>query len=259
MTVEQVELKPFNNPKSLSEIYQKTGFHFAFVSKNLEICHEWAKCRDFLHDAVKTQITGSPSNIYGFTFDKAKNPEIDLKKMRMALIKEGAEGNIADKAVSALKILNHFENHANISLSKMKEVTTSGPKAKKRVFLYTGSATWLKSPFLVSMYSFLIRLGDKELSFENAKDLKDKLKGLAEQTDTNDNDKSYLRTLWPVLHKILKNRKELFKQEKGFHDVYFKQYSIEKFHNYCGILSLAKAVTPDDDLNTLIRKELVQE
>jgi len=261
-----VEVEWFKNPKSLSEIYQQTGMIFTFVTTPKDgnkMCHEWAKCRDFLHDAVRAQLTGNGCSIYGFTFDPKKNPNIDTKKMRMLVSKHGLKKDevpaFRDKMVSALALINHFEKQAKISLTKLQEVDAKG-SSKGAVFLFTGPRMWMSSPFLVSMYTFLLRLGDKELKFKNAGELKKELKALHERSKTgkiNDNDASYLGASWNKMHDIVKHRVKLFPKSKGVHDIYWKEFNISSFHNNAGIRSLALGSTPDKELNQRV-KEIVK-
>lgn len=257
-----VKVKWFKSSRDLSEIYQPTGMVFAFVSSPAEgssVCHEWVKCRDFLHDAVRSQITDKKCGIYGFSFEPGVNPKLDLKRIRMAVSKHGLKpDNINDfrnKMKASLTLLNHFEKQENMMLSKLQEIDSTN-SGKSAVFLFTGSSIWMSSPFLVSMYSFLIRLGDKELKFENKDELIQLLKALSDDAKAgkiSDNDAVYLGASWDKLHIILKNRIKLFKRENGVHDIYFSKYDISRFHNYCGIRSLASLQTPDEDLNSRMK------
>lgn len=258
-----IEVERFKNPKSLSEIYQQTGIIFAFMTspKNgYKACHEWVKCRDFLQDAVRTQLTGNACSIYGFKFDSKVNPPVDTCKMRMLVSKYSFNENellhFREKMTFALSLINHFEKLAKISLTHLQEVNVKD-SVKKMVFLFTGSKIWVQSPFLISMYTLLIRLGDKELKFKNAIELKEKFKDLSNSDDngkTTDNDARYLKILWDKLHKIIENRAKLFTKEEGVHDIYWKNVSTSNFHNNTGIWSLAKSITPDDSLNKRMTK-----
>lgn len=248
-------LKPewFKTQGGLNEIYQQTGMLFAFVGspkEGFKVCHPWVKCRDFLHDAVRSQLTGRPCAVFGFRFDPAKNPKIDLNRMRMLVTKSLNTGELPefrDKMAAALKLLNHFERYSKISLSTIQEVDAKG-SGKSAIFLFTGSKMWVRSPFMISLYTLLIRLGDKKLDFKNARDLKSVLKTLKDKVK-GDNDVNYIEILWSKLHPIMKNRKELFPTENGFHKIFFQETSINSFHDYSGILSLAKGITIDQELN----------
>lgn len=266
---ELFKVKWFKNQNSLSEIYQQTGMVFSFVSspkKGSEACHTWAKCRDFLHDAVRSQITGKACSIYSFRFDPKVNPPVDLKRMRMLVSKPGLSKTgittFKDMMVSALELLNHFERQAKSSLSRLQEVdpTDSG---KECVVMFVGPGMWVQSPFMVSLYTYLIRLGDKQIKFKGAQDLQKKFQEVLENFKKNnksDNDVSYLTELWNKLHIIVKNRKTLFPMKNGVHSIFLDDHGVNTFHNQGGIYSLSRRQSPDSGLNTMVgdlfKKEL---
>jgi len=262
----------FREPKGLNENYQQTGMLFAFVGAPTEdkaypMCHEWVKCRDYLHDAVRTELTGKESEVYGFKFSKGVNPSIDLKKMRMLVAKDilnlkdekTETAEFRKKIEYSLTLLRHFEKLAGVTLSRVMEVDLPESAKKRAVVMFSSSPMWLKSPSMVSLYSFIIRLGDKKIDFKDEEDLKAKFKSMAEDyksSKSSDNDLNYLLNMHEKIHTIVKNRTELFKMEKGFHDIYFMDNSISYFHNNCGILSLCLSRTPDVNLNNAVTKLL---
>ena len=261
-------VKWFKNPKNLNEIYQQTGTVFAFASlqkDSLAQCHEWVKCRDFLPDAVRSQITGKKCSIYGFSFDTENNPNIDLDKIRM-LVSKGSLNNAGvpkfrKKIKSGLKLLNHFEDIAEVPKTKVVRVDSSSQKKYKAAFLFSGPSMWLSSPFLVSMYTFLIRLGDKELEFTNNEELEKELDSLVlkqEKGKINDNDACYLKNSWNKMKLIIENRSKLFPEKDNVHDVYLEEYTISAFHNRSGLNSLTKCCTMDPKLN-IVMKEFISE
>jgi len=263
----------FKNPKSLAEIYQATGIFFSFVSSPKSEtgrmqCHEWVKCRDFMPDAARAMLTKGSCSIWSFTYKYGKNPAIDMKKMRMLVTKKGMKSAkeaaaFRKKMEHGLIMVNHYEKMAKISLTKMYECDHEGMKGKHdSVFMFYGSGIWMKSPFLISMYTFLLRLGDKELTFKTNADLKKALKkvnddykaGKFRTSQGNDNDGNYIGASWDKLDLIMKNRKKLFPEKKGFHDIYFGDYTISQFHNNTGVLSLVRASTPDTKLNARMKE-----
>lgn len=261
----QTAVEWFKTPKTLSEIYQQTGMIFSFISSpenGSKMCHGWVKCRDFLHDAVLSQLTNSSCSIYGFTFNPDINPIIDIRRMRMIVSKDGLKVDDVDKfrtkMQSGLKLVNHFEQYARVSLSKLQELNPKGSN-KESVFLFIGPRMWMTSPFLISMYSFLIRLGDKNIEFETVEDLKNQFKFLYDKYidgKLTDNDANYLGSNWDKMHLIIKNRTKLFPKKNGMHDIFYAGFRTESFHNSGGIRSLSLFQTPDIDLNNRI-KELI--
>ena len=277
----------------LSEIYQKTGMLFALATKikstdKLQACHRWVKCRDYLPDAIRTTITKKPCQIYGFSYNLDYNLPIKMDKIRILVStkirkkdhkeetiakkitafrekKDHKEETIAEKITAfrekikySEKLVNHFEKYANITLTRVEEVDPTNSKSDI-VFLFTGSRTWLSSPFLISLYTFLIRLGDKQIEFNNKESLITELKTLSKKDSNGDNDIEYLRKSWNKLHVIMKNRNKLFKKKKTFHDVYFKDTEIHAFHNMSGIQSLINSSTPYNKLNKQSKKLFMEE
>ena len=258
-----IKVEWFKISSSLNEIYQSTGIMFAFSSSpvnGFHQCHEWVKCRDFLPDAIRSQLTNKIYKVYGFIFDPDKNPKIDLNKMRMfvtkALRNKEEVVKFKQKIKASLKLLHHFENIAKVGKTEILEVDTAGQTKYKSIYLFIGSVMWLRSPFLISLYTFLIRLGDKEFQFTNNTELKAEFKKLADRQKSGkiaDNDAYYLTNSWNKLDLIIKNRSKLFPTEKRVHDFYWKEYSMNTFHNNTGINSLVKYLTPYKVLNTKIK------
>jgi hypothetical protein len=248
----------------LAEIYQSVGMFFAFATKpdkdgNIQQCHTWVKCRDFLHDAVRTQLTGNKSSIYSFIFEKDVNPPIDVNKTRMLIgikLKNGQTKDWAKECIArAVKHLNYYEKLAKISLTKAEEVDPAGQKKCDIVFLFVGPVMWITAPSLVSMHTLLARLGVKEeLDFSSQKKLLESYKAVTSKH--SDNDSGYLRTCGEKMVAIIKNRKDLFpKHKKGkYHEGYFDGTKINSFHDKAGIVNTSKATSPFSKLNTAVKK-----
>ena len=239
----------FNNPYSLNEIPQQTGIIFSFVSPKGVQCHPWAKCRDYLHDAVRCTLTKTTCSIYGFNYQpegKGFAP-VDTKKMRMLVSQQtvlkgtgGKAGRTAfnAKMKSALKILNHYEKLAKVTLSTMKQ----GKSKDTHYWYFEGPQFWLKSPPLVSMYTFLIRLGDKKVIFKNNADLLKEYSRIAKMENKGaDNDLKYIVNVGKKLTTVIKKSKELIGVDK-FDKDYFAKTDINSFHDNGGIHSLCTGV-----------------
>jgi hypothetical protein len=252
MKHKKLTIKHFEDCK-LAEIYQSVSIKFAFLTspKNgTARCHTYVKCRDFLHDALRTQISGTVSSVFSFRFDKKVNPPIDLRYMRM-LVKSDAAKTSEEVAkwdthmLSGLRLLNHYEKLANKPLSTVVRLTNE-PVA---TWLFTGSSFWLKTPYLASMYTFLIRLGVRNIEFQTDEELQEKYKQIADAptSESYDNDKKYLKSCWDKLSKVIINRVSLFGD--GWDKIYNAGTSINSFHNNSGIVSLCKGITCDPELN----------
>lgn len=261
------EISWFTSNNQLSEIYQQTGYRFAFAGKPSdkevsEQCHIWVKCRDFLPDAVRATIINEKFSIYGFIFDPSTNPKIDLHTMRMLVYKpdmhydkEVVLEQFEDKMLAGLILLNYYEKMMGIELSTLCRTKTDYKKTP--VYLFIGAPEWMESPFLVSLYTFLIRLGDKQIKFKHKDDLIKKYEIFIKKYDLgelHDNDVGYLKTLYIPLHSILKDIKLLNKQLNAVFSN--KDISNSSFHNLTGITSLINANTPIPGINESIKKYL---
>lgn len=243
--------------KNLAEIYQQTNMQFAFITApkhGNKQCHTWALCRDFLHDAVRTARTGIKSTIYSFNFDKKSNPPLDLVKMRMLVRKKGLKKTekvaFDNKMKAGLKLLNHYEKMDGAALSKLVKVDDN----KEDAWVFTGPSMWMKAPQLVSMYTMLIRLGDKEIKFKNNEDLMAKFKDLAEQNKSGkltDNDANYLRACWNKFDLVMTNRTKLF-PVSIFADQ--KNIPISTFHDRSGIWNFCSFNSPVKEINTKFKQ-----
>ncbi len=265
----EIEIEWFKDESgSLNEIYQQTQMQFAFISspKNgNKQCHTFVLCRDYLHDVLKCSWLKKTCTIYGFTFDYYKNPLVDLERTRMLVTMK----NLSDKDVeifnkkmlTALSLLNHYEKMARWSRSRLYKVSSH----EKNVWMFVGTAMWMRSPFLISLYSLLIRLGDKYEyldGFKGNEDLKERLKNIGADTSNDmDNDSNYLHHLWDKIDKVIEYRKTLFfthgKLDKRFDSPAVQTISI--FHNCSGILSLCKSNTQDHELDTTFRNTILCE
>lgn len=262
---ENLKVTWFPREGGLSEIYQSTQIQFAFLTSpedGSKQCHQFVLCRDFLHDAVRAEIQKNSAGIYGFHYAHGKNPPIDLHKMRMLVTKKamkGAETETFERRMKhGLKLLNHYEKLAKWPRSTLEKV-----KDEKRpnIWLFIGPKQWMRSPYLVSMYTFLIRLGDKYetiANFKTTKELVTSLKKVGELQNTSgsDNDIGYIKICYNKMHVVVQHADDLlFTGKDGFDTIFYGTTNIGTFHNNCGIWSLCSSISPDKALNeNLVKK-----
>lgn len=249
-----VKIEKFKRSGELNEIYQPTGFLFAFLSSAKDgnrQCHQPVKCRDFLHDSVRAYLHQDSFKIYGFSYAYESNPPIDLSKTRMLVSKSPGAGPMEMRRKNAgtllqglrrgRKLLNHYEEMAGVKRrTEMHRVDDGSPPGPKRTWLFEGPSMWLMSPYLVSMYTLLIRLGAKDISFAKNKSVEEELRRLALAKRDRDHDNDYLKSCHDKLHLIIKHRKELFWETDIFSN-YPKEMKISRFHNGCGIVALCNS------------------
>ena len=127
----KIEVQWWKEKASLAEIYQKTGIEFAFLSSpkdGYRQCHPWAKCCDFLHDALRSTINKDSCQIYGFNFDAKKNPLLDLRRTRMLVRKNAKKGeeeaveSFHKKMLSARRILNFYEDRVGVTKTTLRKI-----------------------------------------------------------------------------------------------------------------------------------------
>lgn len=246
------------NPYGLSEISQSTGMLFSFVSspkEGFQQCHPFVKCRDFLHDGLRAYITGKPCGIYGYNYNKSKNPPIDLSRTRMLVTKLGlskftgngsydksGEGVFEKKMENGLALLHHYEDIAGVRpRSRSVKIYDNN---NRPVWVFTSSNFWQKAPYLISMYTFLIRLGDKLIKFDDTKSLVTALE--KESKKGGDNDRGYLTKSWDKMHLIMEKYEELFDDEK---DLFDPSIDINTYHNRAGIRSLCQGASATNKMN----------
>jgi hypothetical protein len=173
--------------------------------------------------------------------------------------KTGTGGKSLKDTISySRKLLNHYERMAGTTMSrvfKIPEKDNSG-SIKKNVVLFIGPAFWMKSSFTISLYTFLIRLGDKHLNFKTDAELREEYNRVIsefQKANKLDNDISYLSTCKDLIGKVILNAKSLL-FDGGSKDPRLSNndFSINSFHNQGGILSLCSGQTFDEELNVAI-------
>jgi hypothetical protein len=245
-----IKVEWYKGEGGLSEIYQQVGMYFALMSaprNGSKQCHQFFKCRDFLQDAVRAHLVKGTVSIYGFSHKYGTNPPVDMARTRLLVTDK--ESTAKDKAKwrkymkRALEMIHIYEDLAGVSKSKLYFV---GEGRYPNTWLFNGPAMWMKSPFLISMYSFLIRLGVKDIKTTSIDTIEASFKKLIAAADAgkinNDNDMTYLKNAAAYkMRLVAKHWRKLFvpKQAK-YDDCYtnIKRVSRQTFHDRTGIQSL---------------------
>jgi hypothetical protein len=247
--------------KSYSEEYQITGFHYAFMSSDNKMCHHWIKCRDFLQDALRNQLTGPKDQIYSFNYNPDADPKVETNKTLMLVKKSPTppdtkgKKNFDEMMKSALQLVNHYEKAHNIT-PRSKIVKAKHAGTDQYVYLFQGPGVWSQGAIMIAIYTFLIRLGHfKPVFKDEASLMKAYEKIIADKSGSNDT--KYLKTVYKNLHPALKNLdKHLFKKpgHKKGNKVLFHDSEMNSFHHHSGIVSLSQFNTPEKGLNDEFRK-----
>ena len=260
MSAKKREVTWFKAVNNLNEIYQSIDMKFSFVSEiegDLRQCHEWVKCRDFLHDAVRTTITGEASSIYGFKFDLENNTPIDIEKMAILVAYKDAKfwTGTRTQLSRGLKLINQIEKNVGEELSTINKVEGNAAGGYKHVWMFVGPRMWITCPQLVSLYTFLIRLGAQK--FKIGATLPDTINNIEKyiKTAKSCNDVKYLKTTLKYIVGIVKERNSFaFYKKNGVSALYDRGTGINSFHNRGGIVNLCSCTTPFGDVNSAVEK-----
>lgn len=143
---------------SIAQIYS-SGLEFCFISDNLEQCHPFVFCKDFLQDAIYGFLHNKKASIYGFSYDPSTKPRLSMKRTRIALANQ-QDKDFAKKIPNTLDFINQFARKLRMKKTYVFESMDNPKKYSKcGIFVTDGSAKWMNSPPLISMYSLLMRCG----------------------------------------------------------------------------------------------------
>jgi hypothetical protein len=243
--------------KSYSEEYQITGFHYAFMSADGKMCHHWVKCRDFLQDALRNQLTGRSDHIYSFNYVPGTDPAVDTKTTRMLVTRKGKsdKAEFDEMAKAALNLVNYYEKeHKLTPCSKL--IEARGNTGSDYVYLFQGPGEWSQGAVMIALYTFLIRIGFFRPKFKDEASLMKEYERIIKDK-SNSNDTRYLKTVYKNLHLALEHRKEHMFEKPGHKKgdkVLFHDSQMSGFHHHSGIVSLSMFNTPEKALNDKFRK-----
>lgn len=278
------DIKFFPEKNRLSEITQTMNLRYAFVNENLEMTHQYVKCRDFLHDAIRGQLTETTVSKYGFTYSPNKNPNICLDRTIMLV---EYPKNEEPKIKSAMGILNGFEriayrmigNKQDSGLTRAVRVNVFDPNVHH--ILFTSPKAWQTIPASISLYTLLIkiaqydinkRLYPENLLSNNAEGIQKLLntffdsavkqsEEMVSQGKVSPIEIGYLQKIRPLLFGFAKGQKDLFEFEKnGYASIYYDtSVPISTFHDNYGIVGLLTGRykgLPTDKINSMLVNEV---
>jgi len=249
--------------RSYNEEYQRTGFHYAFMSPDNKMCHGWVKCRDFLQDALRNQLTGRADEIYSFKYDPESDPEVATEQTSILVKRlpvpdtDEKKSEFDNMIMAGLKLVNYYEKAHK--LGKASQCVRASHKGQDQyVYLFRGPGVWSQGPIMISLYTFLIRLGYFLPEFKDEKSLMDVYDSIINH-ESQDNDCRYLKTIHKHIHTVLKyKKKHLFKQ-KGKEEILFSDTPMNTFHHNSGIVSLSMLKNPEKKINDEFKKLFEEE
>lgn len=279
MKKNNTEFKWFTNKQNLAEIYQSVEMKFALAGKNdntIMQAHPWVQCRDFLHDALRSKITGKSSSIYGFVYDPNNNnfPSISLDKTLLFISQQKITDikTYHNNLSKSLLFIHYYENIAGVVNSTLKKIPLRHMNKKdtyNHVWLFEGDVFWISSPYMISMLTFLLRLGDKLPKITSVESPEEIYKTIIDKYEKEwekkpplrkDNDIVYLQTCYNKLSKLItmKEKLESIHGKQQLSAMYNPEININNFHSKTGILSACSGTTWNIKFNSIIKKVFKQ-
>lgn len=278
MSIKGTKFEWFKQKQNLSEIYQSVEIKFALAGEDGDIVkqsHPWVKCRDFLHDALRSQITGTESYIYGFKFNPKipSFPKISLNKTLLMVSQQTIDDVkvFRENLSRALPFIHYYENLAGVANSTLKKIPLTFCKDKqdfKHVWLFEGSLFWIAAPYMISMLTLLLRLGGKLPKVTAVDDPEKIYKTIVDKYETEweklvkeaksfvkDNDIVYLQTCYNKLSNVVKLKDKLLSVHgtDELSKMYDSTIDIGSFHNLSGIFNACKGTTWNQEFNKIIK------
>ena len=145
--------------KKLSQI-PKEGLEYAFVSEDFKQIHQLVWCKDFLQDAIFGHLNQKEAKIYGFSYNPETMLPLHMSKTRM-LITNWKDEDFGPKLLkNCLPFMHAIEKRLKMVKTEVFRCEKVPARYKKAgVYMLESSSRWMKSPPLISLYTFLLRAG----------------------------------------------------------------------------------------------------
>ena len=135
---------------------------FAFLSKKGEQCNTMYSCKDYLHDITFLAIN----------YPNGQYSKICSTQMRM-IVSYNSIGEI--NVEQTIPMLHEIEDLFKIKHTFVRQIPNPMQQFINNSFIYFGDEAWMKAPFMISLYSLLIRLGIDNKEKYKVMDLLDKI------------------------------------------------------------------------------------
>ena len=217
------------------QVYSK-GVEFALASDNFEQCHPFVLCKDFLHDVVFSTVHNKKFDIYRFFYDPSKNPKACLRELRL-LVTNAKDSKLARRVDACLDFVNQIEDSLGMKRTRVRKCLDAPQEYRHGVFLFQGSRRWLIAPPMISLYSFLVRIGLSHQPGTSYNTTISLIKnGLLKSYQPKDS--KWLADIEPAIHKLIRHGdKKIF--YRSIERNYPERFLIDRIHNCLGIKSFA--------------------
>ena len=265
-------IKEYNGHEVLSEVGQQLALRFSILSDNLYQIHKPVVCRDFLHDIVRSNVTGKSMSIYGLHYDPEHNKTMNKNRLTMSV---EFPINTVPSLLNIRILLRTFERMLwpSIMLSYTNRKTptlvwnVANMTIKKGRFIIIVSSPiyWASDPAYLSLHTLLIKIAQRikvdineKITQEKYKDDYYRVKKILSELLKEDFEESctingystpleilYLRSIFHDMDCFLKNHGKIIDTNKdGFSDIYYKDIPIGDFHE-AGITGFFNGVCRD--------------
>ena len=135
------------------------GIEYALVSEDYRQIHQFVYCKDFLQDTIHAYLNGTKLDLYSFRYDGVLSIPVHLDSTRL-LIASYRDAQFKQKIEPILDFLNQIEDRLKMKKTEVFACKAPMPTYKRSgVYMLEGSKRWMKAPPLISLYTFLVRLG----------------------------------------------------------------------------------------------------
>lgn len=191
-------IKPFKVNK-LAEIMQQKQTQMAMARKDgkdaVVQLHQYVLCRDFFNEVMQSNVDGKRYAIYGFEYHKDKDNALPQDYIGFMYYMPKAADEEA--FLKNLVLLNAIEDYNGLELTTVEKICP-------REYYIQGDKFWLGANYLVSLYSFLLRVFSYNLNNTKEDDW------IQEASELKTNEGSYLTQVSvPKFKHVLRNLKKL--------------------------------------------------
>lgn len=156
MSFLEINWKTASKQDKIIQLYKK-GVQFSLLSSENEQCHSFVWCKDFLKDVIFSSVNNKEINLYKFKYSPQKDPLPCLSKLKI-LVLETHNLKFKNHVFNCVNFLNQIEQKILLTESKVVECKTPS-SYKSKVFSFEADPFWVRSPYVISFYCYLIRLG----------------------------------------------------------------------------------------------------
>lgn len=235
----------------------KEGLEFAMLSNGYDQLNQLVWCKDFMQDLIWSYVNNESIDIYGFCYDPRFCPAPSLKRLRL-LITNYKDAYFGDKVKNnVLPLLHSVESRLKMSKTILEKCQTTPATYKKSgVWIVDASKRWIKSPPMLSFYTFLIRIGLVHNPIDTLEQTLEKIKNgttkpyfdaqcrdkdmICKASDGINNIMKYTdRKIFPS--KLILNYPKNFKDNNSKNS--FSKMTIYNIHDRCGLVGFSSGTT----------------